>query len=377
MANTLLTYDPIWYAQRAIERLDKRLTFVPRMFRQYENEPRQKGSTIKIRKPGGFAAQAMPISTAQDVTPTEVELTLDQWYGDVIAVTDKELAYTGEQFVNEHIDPLMQALAEKIEASCLELYADIPWFVDNNSDAAVGDFISARKKLNELNVPMSDRYFAVNHEREAGYLSLSLFHEADKSSDGSSTQREGTLGRKFGFDTFTVPSLGNHTPGTAITGTVQLVGAHAKGAKTITVDGVTAGTLKKGDTLVIAGSSQRYAVKADVANAASMTITISDPEGLRQAYADNAAVTFRQEARGVNIAAHREAFALVMAPLSDIGNGKGAEIGIAVDDQTGLALRFRRWYEPKEAQLYVGFDALWGKGTLDPNRAVRLESPTV
>jgi len=28
------------------------------------------------------------------------------------------------------------------------------------------------------------------------------------------------------------------------------------------------------------------------------------------------------------------------------------------------------WYEPKDAENWVRFDALWGKVTLDPNRAV-------
>lgn len=371
MANTLGLYDPLFYAQEALIQLEKVLGMAAVVHRGYEKSPQEPGSTIKIRRPGTFTAQAMPISTGADITPDTVTVTLDQWYGVVFALTDQELTYTGERIVNEHIRPAAYALADKIDVSLAALYKQVPWYMDTAS--TIADFTNARKTMFDLKVPNGNRYMMINGALENAYLQLATFHEADKSSDGGSTQREGFLGRKFGFDIWANQNVQSHTPG-ALTGSPLINGAVAVGATTILMDAATlTGTVKAGDTFVVAGSTQRYAVAAD-ATAAGNAISITTTEPVREVLADNAAVTFRQSTKAESLAFHRNAFALAMAPLSEMGNGRGADIASVSDPITNLALRSRMWYEGKEAKMYIGIDALWGVKTLDGQLAVRMNS---
>lgn len=379
MSNVIAPYDPIWYANKFVERLEKRLTFVRTFSRDFDEQPREKGSTIEFKRPGGFQATSMPQQkNTQDLKPTRDTIVLNEWKGVQFGLDDKELAYSGEEIIRHHIDPAVHAVAEEIERTAIALYADIPWELDYESTAADGlkDFIAVRRALNEASVPFGARSLALNHEREAAYLGLNLFASAEKSSEGPATQREGFLGRKMGLDTFTAPLLGNHSKGT-LTGTPTLSGAHAQEAKQITLAATSlSGSVKRGDTLALAGNSQRYAVTAD-ATAAGNAITVNIFPALVQDYADTTAVTVRQKDGGVNIGYHEEAFAIVMAPLSDAGNGKGAEIGVAIDPETGLAIRAMRWYDPGDKKHFLSFDALWGVKTIDPNKAVRLLGPAL
>jgi hypothetical protein len=377
VSNTLASYDPIWFANRALERLERRLTFVPQVFRAYEQEPRERGSIIRIRKPGPGVAQNMPIAeaSASDLTPEDMDIDLDQWKGTLFAVRDDEYAYTGERYITEHIDPFVQALAQSIEDSLLALYKDVPWVINADTTDVHKDFTASRKRLNQNNVPFSNRTFAMNPTQDERYLNSTTFHQANTSSEGPQTQREGFVGRKFGFDTFDVPGMPSHTMGTASTGTLALVGAHAAGAATVNLDaGAVTGTLVPGDTFVIAGNTQRYAVTNTVTAAANAFTGVTITPPLAQAYADNAIVTVTLQSKEINLAFHRNAFALVMVPLSDRANGSGARIAYAQDPQTGLTLRFREWYDGGTAKTYHGYDALWGRKTLYPNMAVRVEN---
>lgn len=381
MPNTVTPYDPIWYANRALERLEKNLQLTKTIFRAYDNEPRERGSVIEIRKPGGGAVQAMPITTATDLDPQKIQMTLDQWWGTAFKVSDKEAAYTGERIINEHIAPYMQALAEKIEATVFGLYADVPWVYQGADPAVIDDLIGLRKQLNDNSVPRALRYLCMNSEREADLLKIQNFLSAADGSDGVLTQKEGYLGRKFGFDMFPNDLTQNWTPATpTITGatTVQGGGA-AKGATQVTISAASAltGTVSKGVTFSITGLTQKFAITADALAAGNAIVAAITPP-LPVAVSANTVVTFDTiGAKGISLAYQQEAFAIAMAPLSERGNGRGAEQVTVNDPRTNMAIRVTRWYEPKDAEEWVRFDALWGVKTIDGNRACRWHGPVV
>ncbi|WP_041467284.1 P22 phage major capsid protein family protein [Chlorobium phaeobacteroides] len=78
MANNLNLYDPLFYAQEGLIQLQKALGMASRVHRGYDKEPQQKGSTIKISKPGTFTAQDAP-SNDQDINAEGMEIKLDKW----------------------------------------------------------------------------------------------------------------------------------------------------------------------------------------------------------------------------------------------------------------------------------------------------------
>ena len=53
--------------------------------------------------------------------PDTVTVTLDQWWGVKFSLTDKELTYTKEQIITEHIRPAAYAVADKIDQSVAAL----------------------------------------------------------------------------------------------------------------------------------------------------------------------------------------------------------------------------------------------------------------
>ncbi len=378
MANTLGVYDPIFYAQEALIQLEKVLGMANAVHRGFDSDPQQKGQQIQIRRPGSFTSQAMPISSATDLTTETVSITLDQWEGVRFGLRDDELTFTKEQIINEHIRPAAVAVADAVDVSLAGLYVDIPWFYNTADPGAVGDFTGTRKLMFDNKVPTSQRTIMLNGEREADYLALAVFHQANTAgAAGEIAQREGFLGRKFGFDIFANQNVQVHTTGTAASGDNlgAVNGAHAVGVTSIAVNGFTGSeTVVAGDTFSIAGDTQRYAVTAGSAWTTGAGSIAFFP-ALKVAVSGGEVVTINPQTKlNENLAFHRHAFALAMAPLSTMGNGAGARIGRATDPLTSLSLRSRLWYDGDTAKVNVGLDALWGRKTLNPDLAVRMNS---
>src|SRR4051812_42795680 len=104
MANTLSIYDPLFYANEALIWLKKALGLAGRVHRGYDASPQQQGSVIQIRRPSTFTAQNAP-SSPQDISAGMVPITLDQWKEVKFKLTDKELTFTKEKIISEHIQP--------------------------------------------------------------------------------------------------------------------------------------------------------------------------------------------------------------------------------------------------------------------------------
>ena len=374
MANTLSLYDPVFYAQEALIQVEKALGMAGRVHRGYDKAPQQKGATISIRRPGVFTAQDAP-SPAQDIEAGEVQVALDNWKEVKFALTDRELSAAGEAVVADHLRPAAVALADAIDQSLCALYADVPWHHDVAATAGVADIVAVRKQMFDNKVPLRyapHLHWMVDGDMEADLLGQAAFTQWQGAGEaGAAAQASGALGQRFGFGFFANQNVKSHTPGNLSSTTPLLAGAHAKGATQVTMDAATlTGGLKRGDTLVIAGHPQRYAVAADAAAAAN-SITVAITPALVQGYADNAQVTVSLDEHSATLAFHRNAFALAMAPLSELGNQLGAKVASIADPVTGLTLRSRLFYDGNNSRVYVALDALWGVTTLDPNLAVR------
>lgn len=382
MANSLGIYDPIFYAQEALIQLEKALGMAATVYRALDRSPQDKGSQIQIRRPTSFTAQAMPISAGNtsNLAPETVTLTLDQWQGVQFGLNDKELSFTKEVIIEEHIRPAAYAVADDIDQSLTERYIDVPWYVDAADPGAVTDFTSVKKVMFDNKVPLDSRFMMIDGEREADYSALAVFHQANTGADGEALQREGSLGRKFGFEIFTNQNVKTHTPGTVAAG--DTAGAIAASQTitvgttvTVNIDDLTDGqTVVAGDTFVVAGDSQRYAVVTG-GTVATNAVSVTFQPAAKVAWSEDDVVTFRAQTKNVeNLAYHRNAWALAMAPLSIIGARAGAQMGVAIDPVTNLALRSRLYYDGFTAKVYVSLDALWGRKILDHNLAVRLNS---
>jgi hypothetical protein len=378
MANTLSSYDPLFYAMEGLIALEKALGLANRVHRGYDKSPRTKGSVIDIRIPSTFTAASAP-ATAADITASNVQINLDQWYEVKFKLTDKELSATQQTIIDEHIRPAAYALADNIDQAIAAQYVNIPWEEAAASTADVSDIVNCRKQLFDNGVPMNDGnlHFMVSPTIEAEFLQQSAFAQwSGAGATGEATQRTGTFGTRYGFEFFGNQNAPTHTAGALAAGTQLQLNADITAGDTSTVfkdSGASlTGTVKAGDTFVIAGHSQSYAITAD-ATASSNLVSVAFTPAAVTDYSASDNVTEKQNSGEQSIAFHRNWLALAMAPLPELGNQLGARIASVPDPKTGLALRSRMYYVGNSSEVHVAMDVLYGVKVLDGNRAIRLQ----
>lgn len=381
MANVLGVYSPQFYAQEALIQLRAALGMAARVHRGFENERKSYGlgEYINIRRPGRFTVTNGGAGTVQDVKTDTVQIHLSEHKEVTFGLTDKELAYTGQRIIDEHIGPAAAELADYIDADLNSLYTDIPWFAETDgTNPSIPDIAAARRVLRDNKVPLGApqfNHFEIGAWLEEKFLSQAAFTQHQGAGDtGVTAQMRGQIGMKLGFNIFANQNVKTHdTTALSITGAVT-AGTHAVGATSVTLTAATTmtGTLKKGDTFSIAGDSQRYAATAD-ATAAANAVTVSISPALKVATTGSQVATIRQEDKVENLMFHRNAFALAMAPLPDfVEHKEGANMFTAVDERSGLAIRAAKWWDGLNKRVLVSLDVLYGKKTLDPNLAVRV-----
>lgn len=380
MANTLGVYDPIFYANEALIHLWKALGMASRVHLGYSEERKSfgKGQTISIRKPSTFSAVDAPDITGQDLATETVNITLDKWKEVKFKLTDQELAFTQERIIDDHIAPAAYALADNIDQALTSLHVDIPWFDDLNADASIDvtDILDPRKVLFDNNVPIQDlqfMHYMVDGTLESKFLALSAFAQAQGAGiEGVNTQLRGTLGMRYGVEVFANQNVKTHTKGTTTDVDLDLDGAVAQGDTTISFTLAQSGsnTVVPGDSFIIAGNTQRYAITGTFTTSGSALANVTFTPAAVQAYSDAVLATLRMDTHVANIMFHRNAFALVIAPLPEIGNELGARIATVTDPVTGISLRSRIFYEANTSEVRVALDVLYGVKTLDPNLAV-------
>ena len=345
MSNSFLSVKEI--ARQALPRLIDNLVMPNLIHRDFSNDfVPGKGAQIQVRKPVILSAADFDASsgvTAQDVKEESVTVTLDR-----LATVDVEFsAIEGATNVDDlnrlFVEPAAAALAEKINADGLGLYADIPYIVGTagTTPDALDDFAAVRKMLNTNKVPLAPRRAIWDVDADAEFTKLDSLVECDKAGT-SRALREGEIGRVFGLDNYMSQAVKTHTKGTLAAGgtsaKITLKGA-ATGATSITLDvtasasGTLTGTLKKGDILTIGTS--KVVVTAD-ATASSNEIDVTVYPALTAS--DNAEVTVMAN-HVANLAFHPMAFAFVTRPLST-----PAGVESYVTSFNGISLRVVRGY---------------------------------
>lgn len=398
MANVLGNYNPEFYAQEALIQLFKALGMAGRVHRGAEQERNgagnAKGDTINLKRPTKFTAAthvAGTGSTAQDVVGENIAITLNEHQEVKYALTDRELAYSSEQIITDHITPAAYALADKIDQDLHTLGAKVGPKSIISGTADAGFITGPRKVLRNNEVPMEAGaiHYLVDSGMEAAFLDLGIFHEARITGDGANQAAllNGSLGQRFGVEVFATQNADQDLAALTSTATASAAGgdpigavngAHAVNVNTVAVNGFTlVETVKTGDTFSVAGDPTVYVLTADTTFAAGAGSLTFYP-ALRRNAVTTAVVTFNlldavEEAAHVrNLMFHKNAFALAFAPLPMTGDGKGAEMATVTDEVSGLSVRARMWYDGGTATNFVALDALYGTQTLDPMLATQV-----
>ena len=143
--------------------------------------------------------------------------------------------------------------------------------------------------------------------------------------------------------------------------------SYTAGESTVNIDDTSlSGTVVIGDLFTVAGDTQVYTVTANATAATNAIAGMAFTPTSQVAWADDAVITFKAS-HTANLAFHRDAFALVTAPLESGGMG---DIMSIQDPVTGLILRLEQRRDYK--QTTWEFDILYGVKTVRPELAARI-----
>lgn len=363
--NTLLT--PSIIAKEALMVLENNMVLAGLVHRDYSREFQHVGATVTIRKPTSFTAHTIATTiTVQNITESSVQVALDTLLDVSFEVGTKQLSLDIVSFSEQTIKPAMRAHAQKVDTLLAALYADIAGHTDVSATACVRDIAELREQLNLQKCPMDSRYCVVHPTTEAAYLSVEAFLTAEKRGD-TEALKQGSMGRVLGMDFYMDQNIPTHTSGlTSMSGSVK--GEATVGATAMTVDDLTnAEIVSDNDVFKVAGDPFGYRVTNGPVTVASTAAVLTFTPGLKSVAADNAIATFQDDHKA-NLAFHKNAFALVTAPLAPpIGGAKAA-----IETYKGLSCRVVYDYTMSTKTNVISIDMLCGVKTLDADLAARL-----
>lgn len=396
MANTLGAYSPIFYAQETLRVMMEMYGMINRVNRTFSDERKafNKGEYISIRRPAAMTTQAGGNGTITDLVTETVQIQLDGYREVKFAVTDKDYSFTGDELVRDHIRPAAYALAEYVNTAITAEHKNIPWYSPWTSTIVASDVAAGMKVLKDAGSGISgdsaNIHMGIDTTVDAALQGLSEFNAANIAGNTNTALVNGMNPGRFGVgDFFVDQTFTSFTSGTIVSAATDLVGALsadvALGATSFPMDSLAAAeTVVAGDTFIVAGSSQRYAITAaNTLSSNAMTVVATPPAAIAYTSAD--VVTFETKATAYadayepNLLFHRDAFALVTAPLPDDSNflaNLGVDVFTATDPISGLSVRARRAYVDGTAKVAITLDVLYGIKTLNPNYAVVMRRNT-
>ncbi len=375
MAGTLVTTNILQtVVAMGMQALRENLVLAQTANRRYEQEIRglKKGQVVNISVPAAIATRSVtsnvvpPAVTA--VTPTSVSITVDQWQEAAFAMEDKALAQVSEEIVPDEITEAIKALSNTIDnhlwskinaAAGIYGLAGVAGTTPFGTD--LSEFLDAQKIYYDQLAPADpDNVFvAVSTAANANLLGLTQVTSNSFRNDGGRALLRGELGELLGARFLMTQNIPTHSQTAA--GTINVNdGGTEVGDPTLTWNG--GGTTPAvGDIFTVAGDTQTYQVQSSTSTIITMLPTA-------QVAWDNAAsVTFKGD-YAMNLLYHRDLIGFAMAPLQETQMLQSDNVAVAIDEQSGLALRLEVTRQYKQYQW--AFDALYGAAIIRPQHGV-------
>jgi hypothetical protein len=372
MANDLSKVAPIVLAQGLMAL--RGYNVMPRLVNSdFQGTAQERNQVINVPIPSAINAVAVvpgptPPSTA-DVAPTSVPITLDQWYEAPFYLTDNDVMQAVAGTIPMQASEAIKAIANQVNAFIMGQYKSFysmvgtPGTTPFASDTKV--LSDARKTLNKQLAPTGDRRLVLDLDAEGQAIVLPLFQQANTSGT-TTTQVEGVIGRKIGFDWYSDQQVATHVSTPLSAGALTVNGVNAAGSRTVSLAKATnASPLVKGDIITIAGN--QYGVTADVTLGVGNT-SVSIYPALKASTAGGEVVTLAAS-HVVNLAFHRDAIAFATRPLLEVSH-PAVISQAATDPVSGLGLRLQITREYQRTRF--AFDILYGGAVVRPELGTRL-----
>jgi hypothetical protein len=387
--------------RKALEILENNLVITRNVNRQYDDsyavEGAKIGTTLRIRLPDRALVTDGAALQVQDDNEQFTTLTVASQKHIGVNFTTAEMTMQLDDFAERVLKPRISQLAASIDADVANSFNSIYQSVGTPGTTPGTSLVllQAQQKLNEAAAGMSPRYATVNPAANAALVEgmKGLFNPV---STISKQFKSGLMGEGIlGYDELAMSqSIKQFTTGSR-TGTITVNGTvSTQGQATITLNGTTGNTLKKGDVFTIAnvfavnpqtrestGSLQQFVVTEDITAAASAFTNVKIApaiytSGNALATVDSfpqnsAAVTFLGGASSQypqNLVYHRDAIAFATA---DLLLPQGVDMA-SRQVHNGVSMRVVRQYDINNDRMPCRIDVLYGYSVIRPQMAVRL-----
>lgn len=297
-ANDLDAFVPEVWAQESLMVLEANMVAANLVHRNFENLIAKQGDVVNTRQPGRFTAKKKIDTesvTDQDATATNVPVTLNQHLHTTFIIKDGEESKGFKALRDEYLVPALWSIAQAVDQVVIgEIYG---FAAVGNCAGRLGtantksDLIDVRANMNNRKVPLGPRHLLITATQEGAFLNIGDFTTADKIGDEGSVMREGSLGRRFGFNIFMAQNMPSVTESdvTAQSALVNNAAGYAKGTTVLTVDDEVAGVaFVAGGWITIGGDMTPQMVISSVGGTTPTSITITP--GLANAVADDAVI---------------------------------------------------------------------------------------
>jgi len=374
----MATYiTPLAVAKEALIALENNMVMGNLVYRAYSSEFQSgRGATVVIRKPATFTATAFTSTVGySNVAESSVAVILDKHWDVSFQVSSQALSLDVADFSEQHIQPAMRAIAQAVDNDlCSRSATAIAAHFPVTATPVVSDIAGLAAVMDTMKVPAQDRRLVFAPITKAAYMSLDPFLNADKRGDGGQALRDAELGRTLGFQCYmdqNMPTFSQVMTVAFAAGTGTITGAWAAGATAGTVTGATGAvsTVNVGDVLKVSGYDEWFKVNvASTSSTAGIFVLSSFSPAVKATSMTDASVVTFQLGHRQNLAFHKNAIALVSAPLQPpIGGAMGA-----VANYKGLACRVVYGYDQQYKNNNISIDFLCGVKMLDMDLAARL-----
>ncbi len=367
----MATYvTPTIVAKEALLVLEDNVVLAGLVHRDYSKEYQKIGSTVVVRKPTSFTASAVTAGTSMHmntVTESSVTVVLNSHLDVSWEVSSQELSLNVADFSEQFIQPAMIAHAATVDSLLADLYRDAYVHQTVSSTPAITDLADLEGIMSHVKVPLNDRRLVLAPITKSGYMGVASIINANKSGDGGRALRNAEIGRLLGFDTYMDQRIRTHTQPIA-DAAGALGNAWSAAATSGSVISITAsGTILADDVFKVTGYDEWFVVaKNATADSGGSVLVAFDPASVGT-FAAASVITFQKSHRA-NMAFHKDAYALVTAPLAPPLGGVEA----AVLNYKNISCRVVYGYTQTIKTNVMSIDQLVGVKTLQAALAARL-----
>jgi len=374
-STTLLT--PLDVAREALMVLENNMVMGNLVYRAFSSEFQPgRGATVLIRKPTTFTATAFTSTVGYStVAESSVPVIMDKHWDVSFQVSSQHLSLDVESFSEQFISPAMRAIAQAVDEDlCSRNATAFAAHYPVSSTPVVADIANLEAVMDTMKVPQGDRRLVMAPITKARYMALDNFLNADKRGDGGKALRSAEMGQVLGFQCYmdqNMPTFAQVMGVAFALGTGSITGAWAVGATAGTVTGATGAvsTVNVGDCFKVTGYDEWFVADIAATSSTAGIIILSSfkPAVKATSMTDASVVTFQLGHRQ-NLAFHKNAIALVSAPLQPpIGGARGA-----VANYKGLSCRVVYGYDQQYKNNNISIDFLCGVKLLDRDLGARL-----